>query len=65
MDTIDAEVTFVPWYAGTLLEMETAYTLKELRIRRLAARKRRVERIEANMAKSPSRSMFYTEDAAA
>ena len=65
MDTIDAEETFVPWYAGTPLEVETALSLRELRARRLAARKLRVERIEANIAKSPSRSMFYQEDVAA
>lgn len=55
--TIDAEPTFVPWYAGTIILPKDAVTA-ERRALRAFARQCRRDRILGNIAASPSRSMF-------
>lgn len=62
---MEAEVTFQPWYHHVPLVIPPDARTPEQRALRAFARKCRCDRIAANIAKSPSRSMFYSEDVAA
>jgi hypothetical protein len=61
-NTVEASTTFVPWYAGRLLVSPYDGKNKDYQRRERA---KRVDLIRANIAASPSRSMFYREDVAA
>lgn len=63
--TIDVQPTFRPWYQHVPLILPADARTPEERALKAFARKCRCERIRANIAKSPSRSMFYREDVAA
>lgn len=62
--TIDAEPTFVPWYAGVIVLPPDARS-SEQRALNAFARKCRAERIKANIAHLPPRSLFAWPDEAA
>jgi hypothetical protein len=56
--TIDAEPTFQPWYHHVPLILPADVRTAEDRALALFARKCRAERIKANIAHMPPRSMF-------
>ena len=60
--TIDAEPTFEPFYAGRELVLPPDARTDQERALRAFGRKCRVERIRANVAMMPSRSMFAWPD---
>jgi hypothetical protein len=60
-----SESTFQPSYHHVELALPPDARTPEERALKAFARKCRCDRIRANIAKSPSRSMFYREDVAA